>query len=190
MPENEISLTYEQLYEIVRREKLNQDLQKLDPEIYSKIIEYLTLKKNIYKKTMEEARKQLNEIEGIKCQVILPGTEEIGLYVFPFKFDPKIIKVTKDDFYKKLGEKGIPTDDCYPPLHSLACFKNIKGKKGIDYSKANWGGDKSNDNNFPEVTKIYRNSVEFPQEMFLVKEPSQLDYVAESVKDIIKYDSK
>ncbi|MHA1371012.1 MAG: DegT/DnrJ/EryC1/StrS family aminotransferase [Promethearchaeota archaeon] len=136
-------------------------------------------------KMADYLRNELNGIEGISCQRKLEGTQEVGLYVFPFKFDPERFNdILKEDFYKKLNDNGIPTDDCYPPLHTLKCFKEMKGLKGIDYSNANWGGEKSNDENFPIVTYIYKHSIEFPQEMFLVKDVGPLDYVIETINKI------
>lgn len=89
------------------------------------------------------------------------------------------------EFYKKLNRNGIPTDDCYPPLHSLDCFKKVNLKKGIDYSKANWGGEKSDDKSFPVVTSIYSRSIEFPQEMLLASR-EKLDGVVEFIKSLKK----
>ena len=130
--------------------------------------------------------KKLNEIEGVRAMKVTPGTDELGWYVFPTVFDPKKFGgMTKAEFYKKLNENGIPTDDCYPPLHGLDCFKNVNLKKGIDYSKANWGRKKSDDKNFPIVSDIYARSVEFPQEMLLASK-EQLDYVVEFIKSIKK----
>ncbi|TXT62066.1 MAG: Glutamine--scyllo-inositol transaminase [Promethearchaeota archaeon] len=111
---------------------------------------------------------KLNEIKGLRTMKPTPGTEELGWYVFPIVFEPeKFNELTKIAFYKKLNRNGIPTDDCYPPLHSLQCFKDINLRKGIDYSMANWGGHKSDDSNFPIVSDIYSRSVEFPQYMLL-----------------------
>ena len=87
--------------------------------------------------------------------------------------------MTKSKFYKKLNRAGIPTDDCYPPLHGLDCFKDFNLKKGIDYSKANWGGNKSEDTNFPVVSDIYSRSIEFPQEILLSSQ--------EKLKEIVDF---
>jgi hypothetical protein len=59
----------------------------------------------------------------------------------------------------------------------------INLKKGIDYSKANWGGEKSNDRNFPIVSDIYSRSIEFPQEMLLATE-DKLDAVVDFIKSL------
>lgn len=127
---------------------------------------------------------KLNAIDGIRIMKPTPGTDELGWYVYPIVFEPeKFGGMTKAEFYKKLNDKGIPTDDCYPPLHGLKCFKNINLRKGIDYSKANWGGAKSDDKNFPVVTDIYSRSVEFPQEMLLASK-DMLDWVVEFIKSL------
>ena len=130
--------------------------------------------------------KKLNEIDGIKTMKPTPGATSLGWYVFPIVFEPKEFGgITKPEFYKKLNRNGIPTDDCYPPLHSLDCFKTINLKKGIDYSKANWGGEKSDDKNFPVVSSIYSRSIEFPQEMLLASR-EKLDGVVEVIYSLKK----
>ena len=84
-----------------------------------------------------------------------------------------------------MNANGIPTDDCYPPLHSLDCFKNINLKKGIDYSMANWGREKSNNTHFPIVSDVYSRSIEFPQEMLLANR-EKLDIVVDFIKSLKK----
>ncbi len=127
---------------------------------------------------------KLNEIDGVRAMKLTPGTEESGWYVFPVVFDLKKFKNIKvREIFKKMNDAGIPTDDCYPPLHGLALFKDVKLKKGIDYSKANWGGAKSADKNFPVVTDIYKRSIEFPQEMLLA-DPDKLDWVVDFIKKL------
>lgn len=127
---------------------------------------------------------KLNEIEGIRVMKQTPGTEECGYYIYPIVFDPSHFKgMTKKEFKKKLNEANIPTDDCYPPLHRLECFKNIILKKGIDYSKANWGGEKSNDKNFPVVSDIYSRSVEFPHEILIASE-NKLEWIVNHIRSL------
>lgn len=128
--------------------------------------------------------KKLNDIDGIKTMKPTPETTSLGWYVFPIIFEPeKFGGISKSEFYNKLNRNGIPTDDCYPPLHSLDCFKDINLKKGIDYSKANWGGEKSNDRLFPVVSDIYSRSIEFPQEMLLASR-NKLDKVVDFIKSL------
>ena len=127
---------------------------------------------------------KLNAIDGIRVMKPTPGTDELGWYVYPIVFEPeKFGGMTKAEFYKKLNDNGIPTDDCYPPLHGLDCFKNVDLRKGIDYSKANWGREKSDDKNFPVVSDIFSRSVEFPHEMLLASK-DQLDLVVEYIKSL------
>jgi len=127
---------------------------------------------------------KLNAIDGIRVMKPTPGTEEIGYYVYPIVFDPKEFGgITQSKFYKKLNRNGIPTDNCYPPLHGLDCFKKIELRKGIDYSKANWGGEKSDDRNFPIVTDIYSRSIEFPHEMLLASQ-EKLDSIVDFIKSL------
>ena len=117
-----------------------------------------------------------------------PGTTELGWYVYPFVFEPeKFNGLTKTNFYKKLNRAGIPTDDCYPPLHGLNCFKNVALKKNIDYSKANWGNNKSEDVNFPVVSDIYNRSVEFPHEILLASK-DKLDLIVKFIMSLKKSD--
>jgi dTDP-4-amino-4,6-dideoxygalactose transaminase len=128
--------------------------------------------------------KELNKIDGIKVMKPTPGTSEMGWYVYPLIFEPdKFGGLSKSQFYKKLNRRGIPTDDCYPPLHNLDCFKNVNLKKGIDYSKANWGGNKSESKNFPIVSDIYSRSVEFPQ-FSLLASKQKLDEIVEFIKSL------
>ena len=127
---------------------------------------------------------KLNQIEGIYAMKPTPGTTMLGWYVFPIVFESeKFANITQSEFNRKLNQNGIPTDACYPPLHSLQCFKEINLRKGIDYSKANWGGSKSDDENFPVVSEIYTRSVEFPQEM-LLSSKEKLDQVVDFIKTL------
>ena len=129
---------------------------------------------------------QLNLIDGIKVMKPTLGTTELGWYVYPIVFEPeKFNGLTKSEFYKRLNRAGIPTDDCYPPLHGLDCFKNICLKKNIDYSKANWGGVKSEDKNFPIVSDIYTRSVEFPHEILLASK-DKLDSIVKFIISLKK----
>jgi len=129
---------------------------------------------------------KLNQIDGIQVMKPTPGTEELGWYVYPIVFIPeKFGGITKEDFYKKFNDNGIPIVDCYPPLHSLDCFKNVNLKKGIDYSNANWGRTKSDDKNFPVVSDIYSRSIEFPHEMLLASK-DKLNYLVDFIKSLQK----
>ncbi len=128
--------------------------------------------------------KKLNNIDGIRVMNPTPGTEKLGYYVYPFIFEPeKFGNISKLEFKEKLNRNEIPTDDCYPPLHRLDCFKNMDLRKGIDYSNANWGGTKSDDKNFPIVSDIYSRSIEFPHEMLLASK-EKLDFVVDFIKSL------
>ena len=129
---------------------------------------------------------KLNSIDGIQVMKLTPGTNECGYYVYPIIFEPeKFGGLTKEEFYKYLNDNNIPTDDCYPPLHSLNCFKHIDLRKGIDYSNANWGGEKSDNKYFPIVSDIYSKSVEFPHEI-LLSSKSKLDRIVEFIQTLNK----
>jgi dTDP-4-amino-4,6-dideoxygalactose transaminase len=129
-------------------------------------------------------RAKLNQIEGVHCQEKSKDVDECGQYVFPVYYDPKHFgNINYKEMYAKFKSAGIPTDDSYPPLHLLNCFKDIKGKPGIDYSMANWGGNKSDLGNFPVVEEIYMHCFEIPQET-LLSDKSALDYIVETLKQI------
>lgn len=125
---------------------------------------------------------ELNAIEGITVMKPTGGTDELGYYFFPFIFNPSCFGgMDKKTFEKKLRERGIPTDDCYPPLHRLSCFRNIVLRKGIDYSAANWGGEKSDDRNFPAASEVYGKSIQLPHYV-LLSEREKMDFIADSIK--------
>jgi dTDP-4-amino-4,6-dideoxygalactose transaminase len=127
---------------------------------------------------------RLNEIDGIYTMKPTPGTTELGWYVFPMVFESeKFGDLTKEELHAKLNQNEIPTDNCYPPLHSLRCFKDIKLRKGIDYSNANWGGPKSDNKNFPIVSDIYKHCIEFPHRI-LLSEKKMLDKVSDYIKSL------
>jgi len=128
--------------------------------------------------------KRLGDIEGISVMKPTRGTEELGYYVYPFLFDPQQFKgITKAQFYASLRQAGIPTADCYPPLHTLGCFRDRALRKGIDYSGANWGGEKSDDRFFPVTSETYSRSVELAQELLLTRE-GYLDSVADVIEGL------
>jgi dTDP-4-amino-4,6-dideoxygalactose transaminase len=136
-------------------------------------------------KNADYLRRRLDSIEGICCQRKIDGVEEVGQYVFPASFEPtRFNNISKKEFCRRLAEQQIPLADCYPPLHSLACFKEMKGLKGIDYSQANWGGNKSDDGNFPVVSDIYRRSFQFPHQVLLVDDQGKLDYIVNVIEKI------
>jgi 3-amino-5-hydroxybenzoate synthase len=127
---------------------------------------------------------KLNSIDGIACQKRKDEVQECANYVFPFKFDPeKFGEMNVNEFYSHLNTHGIPTDDSYPPLHGLKCFKNINLRKGIDYSHANWGGTKSNNRNFPVTSLISSQLVELPQEI-LLGDRKLMDFIVEVIKNL------
>jgi len=119
---------------------------------------------------------RLNAIDGISVMKPTPGTEELGYYVYPFLFEPKRFRgMSKEEFVMALEKGGIPTDDCYPPLHTLACFRNKTLRKGIDYSHANW--DKGD---FRIVLDVFSRSVQLAHYVLLAQK-QQLDYIADYI---------
>lgn len=106
--------------------------------------------------------------------------------MFPVSFEPrKLGGISRDALVAKIRQRGTPTADCYPPLHSLACFRDVRCVKGIDYSRASWGGAKSDDRNFPVASHVYRHSFQFPQELLLAEREDALEYVAETLEGIL-----
>jgi len=127
---------------------------------------------------------KLNAVRGIRVMKPTVGTEEIGYYVYPFLFEPSEFSgITKEEFRHRLVKAGIPTVDCYPPLHRLICFREKNLRKGIDYSRANWGGRLSEDSLFPVVVDVYSRSIELPHEVLLA-DPKHLDYVASVIRNL------
>jgi dTDP-4-amino-4,6-dideoxygalactose transaminase len=127
---------------------------------------------------------KLNAIDGIKVMKPTPGTEMLGWYVYPVVYEPaKFGNLNPPNFYGKFIRKKIPFQPCYLPLHCLECFKHVDLRKGIDYSKANWGGQKSDDKNFPVVSDIYNRTIQFPHEILLASK-EQLDYIVDFIKSL------
>jgi dTDP-4-amino-4,6-dideoxygalactose transaminase len=130
-------------------------------------------------------RRAIDAIDGFRCQAKIDGVEEVGNYVFPVSFDPeKLGGLSKETIVKKIEASGIPTDDCYPPIHSLVCFREVRCIRGIDYSRANWGGAKSDDRHFPVTSHVYRHSFQLPQELLLAERESDLAWVATVLEGI------
>ncbi|MHA1731984.1 MAG: DegT/DnrJ/EryC1/StrS family aminotransferase [Promethearchaeota archaeon] len=129
-------------------------------------------------------RKRLDGLDGIACMRPTPGTTELGYYVFPFKFEPgRFGNLSSREFREALAARGIPTDDLYPPLHRLACFREGWGRGGVDTTRANWGGEKSSDANFPVVSDLYGRAAQLPHEVLLA-DSAALDYVVEVIGNI------
>ena len=128
--------------------------------------------------------KQLQQIHGVYPQKIPEEVNQCARYVFPVYFDPEQFGgMDYTQMYKELKEAGIPTDACYPPLHKLDLFVDIKLLPHIDYSNANWGGEKSNPENFPVITKIHKNAFELSHRV-LLSERESLDFIVETIKNI------
>jgi len=126
----------------------------------------------------------LNGIAGLHAMKPTPGTEMLGWYIYPVVYEPeKFGNFTPPNFYSKFIRKRIPFQPCYLPLHGLECFKNVDLRKGINYSNANWGGQKSDDKHFPVVSDIYNRTIQFPHEILLASK-EQLDYIAEFLKTL------
>jgi len=70
MPEKEVIITYETLYELLRREKLRPELQKLEDSFFEDIVKYLKEKQVILEsqKAKDSVFSQL-EIEKTKRQI-------------------------------------------------------------------------------------------------------------------------
>ena len=72
MGDNELKITYELLFEMLRREKERRELQKIDPNFYHDFYEYLKDKKealsklsSISEREAEQIRNQINNAQNI-----------------------------------------------------------------------------------------------------------------------------
>ena len=61
------TITYESLYNLVRNEKTNGEIQNLNPEVYAQLVNYLKTKIQIYK---DAKIKKLKEVDKIKIQIV------------------------------------------------------------------------------------------------------------------------
>ncbi len=64
------AITFESLYETVRKEKTSEELQKLNPDFYRQVIDYLKAKTDAYKGAKEKNNLNPTELERIKTQII------------------------------------------------------------------------------------------------------------------------
>ena len=125
---------------------------------------------------------RMNAVEGISAMKPTPGTEEIGYYVFPFLFDPDVFHgMTRKEFTSVLHDRGIETDDPYPPLHSLHCFTHAQLRKGIDYSRANWLNQDNEHEHFAVASDVFQRTVQLPHYL-LLSGKDQLDYIVEVIE--------
>ena len=71
METKEINITYETLFELLKREKDTTDLQKLEPNFFNYFVDYLNEKKNMLNKedtlfSYDEKKKVEKQIENAK----------------------------------------------------------------------------------------------------------------------------
>jgi len=106
----------------------------------------------------------LSSIDGITCQNKIEGIEEAGYYSFLLKIDPGKFggPGARDKLVKLLNDKQIKANPATPALHQLKMFKECRLLKGIDYSKGNWGREKSDDKYFPNASDFAANGIEIP----------------------------
>jgi dTDP-4-amino-4,6-dideoxygalactose transaminase len=162
----------------------NYRLSELNAALLRKQLKKFPGQHAIRNENAQYLTQNLDQIDGITCQQRDILVQECGSYVFPFKFDPeKFGEMNVAEFNAHLNSHGIPTDDTYPPLHGLRCFKRGNLRKGIDYSNANWGGDKSNNRNFPVTSNIYTRLIEFPQEI-LLGDKKLMDYIVQIISEL------
>lgn len=64
------AITFESLYDMVRKEKANDPIQALDSTIYLQIINYLKTKTESYKTAKEKNTFNENELEKMKTQIV------------------------------------------------------------------------------------------------------------------------
>jgi DNA replication initiation complex subunit (GINS family) len=70
MGEEISSITFESLYDMVRKEKTTSELQKLHPDIYDQIIKYLKTKTETYRNAKDNQNFNSAELDKIKTQII------------------------------------------------------------------------------------------------------------------------
>jgi hypothetical protein len=70
MGEESSTITFESLYDMVRKEKTNDEIQVLNAHVFSQIINYLKNKAETYKRSKEDPNFNPNELEKIKTQII------------------------------------------------------------------------------------------------------------------------
>jgi DNA replication initiation complex subunit (GINS family) len=68
MGEDNSTITFEAIYELVRKEKANEEIQKLNPQIYHQIIRYLKTKTEMYKSSKDQLTGM--ELEKLKTQIV------------------------------------------------------------------------------------------------------------------------
>ena len=71
MEAKEVNITYEVLFELLKREKDTADLQKLEPNFFNDFVDYLNEKKNMLGKedtlfSYDEKKKTEKQIENAK----------------------------------------------------------------------------------------------------------------------------
>ncbi len=127
---------------------------------------------------------ELKKIPGVHPQLRKEYVDTCAHYVYIIYLDPAHFHgIAYPEIYKNLREKGIPVDDCYPPLHTIECFTAMRGKPGIDYSGANWGGVKSAPGHFPVVEKIHAHAFQLEQKVLLSGRDA-LDYVVAEIASL------
>ncbi|HDD70543.1 MAG TPA: hypothetical protein ENF94_00110, partial [Candidatus Woesearchaeota archaeon] len=70
MADNEVVFTYETLYELFRREKNKEELQKIDDKFYQEALSYLKEKQDLYDETLKKDDLfSVNERESLHTQI-------------------------------------------------------------------------------------------------------------------------
>lgn len=89
-------ITYESLYEILRREKYEKELQKIDENFFKSIINYMKEKEELIKKTtlftleIDKTRKQIENIKKIIKEIYEKRENKIiQLALFSSRFNQK-----------------------------------------------------------------------------------------------------
>src|SRR3989344_977333 len=89
-------ITYENLYEILRREKYEKELQKIDENFFKSIINYMKEKEELLKKTtlftleIDKTRKQIENIKKIIKEIYEKRENKIiQLALFSSRFNQK-----------------------------------------------------------------------------------------------------
>jgi DNA replication initiation complex subunit (GINS family) len=94
MAEKEINITYETLFELLRREKTRKELQKLDSEFFQDVINYITEKKNAFDLLKDKTDLFAAE-EKLKAEKQLQNTKKIIKELYERR-EKKIISIAID----------------------------------------------------------------------------------------------
>ncbi|MFP4112581.1 MAG: hypothetical protein ACLFPQ_05680 [Candidatus Woesearchaeota archaeon] len=152
MAENDINITYETLFDIARREKMQEDLQKLDADFFSNLTKYISEKQKILAKKPEGnifsrderqiTQKQIENIRKLVSELYARRERKIiNLAIIKSRTNSKLIDTTtllpqeKNLFlyvFKILNESkknilyNLLQAKMPQPIDASACFRTLQ----------------------------------------------------------------